>query len=31
VTDDEKRIKISNGTYKFDNQIGWGKSYLKQA
>jgi restriction endonuclease Mrr len=31
VTDDEKRIKISNGTYKFDNQIWWGKSYLKQA
>jgi restriction system protein len=31
VTDEERRETIGNGTYKFDNRVGWGRSYLKQA
>jgi len=31
ISEDEKKMTISNGSWLFDNKVGWGKSYLRQA
>ncbi|MCT4616752.1 MAG: restriction endonuclease [Candidatus Gracilibacteria bacterium] len=31
VSDEEKKEKVANGTLSFNNKVGWGKSYIRQA